>query len=301
MISESGKIPCSTAAAAVSAGKSTNQYTFSRRASICATYAFLIGGMLLSVLPFGISLITSLRTEQDLAAAGPLALPAALTAENYIVLFTEHAFYVPLAVTLQMVGVIVFGQLFTSVLAAYAFARLRFPGREVIFWLYLATLMIPAAILMIPLFSGAAAFGLRNTFAGLVVPFMFGSPYAIFLLRENFRAIPQEILDAAKLDGAGNWRQLFAIVLPMSRPIIVTLLLISIVTQWNSFMWPKIIAPDSAWHVLSVAASALQTQYTANWTLVMSAAAVTILPLLLVFIIFNRQIMRSLGAITSAQ
>lgn len=265
-------------------------------ASVILTYAFLIGGMLLSALPFLISILTSLRAEEDFTALGPLSLPSSFTFDNYRLLFTDHTFYVPLIVTLQMVAVIVIGQLVTSVLAAYAFARLSFPGRDTIFWLYLSTLMIPAVVLMIPIFSGVAALGWRNTFTGLVLPFVLGSPYAIFMLRESFRRIPQEILDAAKVDGAGHWRQLFSIILPMSRPIIATLLVISIVSQWNSFMWPKTIAPAPNWNVLSVATSALQTQYAANWTLVMAATTVTVCPLLLLFIIFHRQIVRSLSS-----
>lgn len=263
--------------------------------SVMLTYAILIAGALITVMPLVFSIITSLRSERDLLLNGSFSLPEEMTFDNYVRLFTDHDFIVPLVVTLQVVLVMVVGQFIASILAAYAFARLDFPGREVLFWAYIATMMIPAIVTMIPLFTMMSEWGLRNTFAGIVVPFMLGSPYAIFLLRQNFKAVPQEILDAAELDGAGFWRQLWFIVLPMNRPILVTLLLITVVTQWNNFLWPSIIAPREEWNVLTVATSSLQSQYSANWTLVMAATTISILPLLILFVIFNKQIVRSIG------
>lgn len=263
--------------------------------SILLTYAVLIAGALITVLPLLFSIITSLRTERDLLLNGSLSVPQEITFDNYVRLFTDHDFLVPLVVTLQVVLVMVVGQFVSSILAAYAFARLEFPGRDVLFWAYIATMMIPAIVTMIPLFTMMSQWGLRNTFAGIVVPFMLGSPYAIFLLRQNFKSVPQDILDAAELDGAGFWRQLWSIVLPMNRPILVTLLLITVVSQWNNFLWPSIIAPRKEWNVLTVATASLQSQYSANWTLVMAATTLSILPLLILFIIFNKQIVRSIG------
>lgn len=223
-------------------------------------YLLLLAGALITLMPLVFSIMTSLRTERSLVLDGALTLPDEITFDNYTRLFTDYDFIVPLAVTLQVVAVITIGQLVSSVLAAYAFARLDFPGRDALFWIYLSTMMIPAVVVMIPLFTMMSEAGLRNTFAGLVVPFMLGSPYAIFLLRENFKAVPQEILDAATLDGAGFVRQLRSIVLPMNKPILATLLLITVVSQWNNFMWPSIIAPKQEWNVVTVATASLQTQ-----------------------------------------
>lgn len=263
--------------------------------SILLTYALLISGALLTVLPLVFSITTSLRTERDLVQRGALSLPGEVTFDNYVRLFTEHDFIVPLAVTIQVVAVMVVGQFVSSILAAYAFARLEFPGRQFLFWAYISTMMIPAIVTMIPLFTMMSEWGLRNTFAGIVLPFMLGSPYAIFLLRQSFMALPQEILDAAELDGAGFWRQLWSIALPMNRPILVTLLLITVVSQWNNFLWPSIVSPRKEWNVLTVATAGLQSQYAANWTLVMAATTLSILPLLILFVAFNKQIVRSIG------
>lgn len=263
--------------------------------SILLTYALLISGALLTVLPLVFSITTSLRTERDLVQRGALSLPGEVTLDNYVRLFTEHDFIVPLAVTIQVAAVMVVGQFVSSILAAYAFARLEFPGRQFLFWAYISTMMIPAIVTMIPLFTMMSEWGLRNTFAGIVLPFMLGSPYAIFLLRQSFMALPQEILDAAELDGAGFWRQLWSIALPMNRPILVTLLLITVVSQWNNFLWPSIVSPRKEWNVLTVATAGLQSQYAANWTLVMAATTLSILPLLILFVAFNKQIVRSIG------
>ena len=249
-----------------------------RRLSLAATYAMLLAGAAIMVVPFAYSVLTSLKSPEQFASTDPLAFPAPVTGENYSALFSgDRDFTVPLAVTVQVVAVLTVGQVVCSVLAAYAFARLRFPGRRALFWAYVAKL------------------GLRNTFAGLVAPFLLGSPYAIFLLRQNFQAIPQEVLDAATLDGAGHWRTLRSIVLPMNRPILAALTLITVVSQWNAFLWPSVIAPGRTWSVLTVATQALQEERSGNWTLVMAATTVALAPLVVLFLAFNRQIVAALG------
>jgi sn-glycerol-3-phosphate-binding protein len=267
-----------------------------RRLSLAATYAVLLAGAAIMVVPFAYSVLTSLKSPEQFASTDPLAFPAPVTGENYSALFSgDRDFTVPLAVTVQVVAVLTVGQVVCSVLAAYAFARLRFPGRRALFWAYVATLMVPPIVTVIPLFSMLSQLGLRNTFAGLVAPFLLGSPYAIFLLRQNFQAIPQEVLDAATLDGAGHWRTLRSIVLPMNRPILAALTLITVVSQWNAFLWPSVIAPGRTWSVLTVATQALQEERSGNWTLVMAATTVALAPLVVLFLAFNRQIVAALG------
>lgn len=267
-----------------------------RRLSLAATYAMLLAGAAIMVVPFAYSVLTSLKSPEQFASTDPLAFPAPVTGENYSALFSgDRDFTVPLAVTVQVVAVLTVGQVVCSVLAAYAFARLRFPGRRALFWAYVATLMVPPIVTVIPLFSMLSQLGLRNTFAGLVAPFLLGSPYAIFLLRQNFQAIPQEVLDAATLDGAGHWRTLRSIVLPMNRPILAALTLVTVVSQWNAFLWPSVIAPGRTWSVLTVATQALQEERSGNWTLVMAATTVALAPLVVLFLAFNRQIVAALG------
>lgn len=264
--------------------------------SVTLTYLALLAGAVIMLVPFIFSILTALKTPAQFNTTSPLSLPDPVTLENFTTLFTRSdSFIVPFAVTAQVTLVLVIGQMTSSVLAAYAFAMLKFPGRDVLFWVYLATLMIPAIVTLIPLFAMMSKAGLTNTFAGLVIPFVFGSPYAIFLLRQNFRSVPSEIMDAATVDGAGVLRRLWSVVLPMNKPILATLLLITVVTQWNNFLWPVMIAPNWEWSVLTVATASLQTQYASNWTLVMAATTLSLAPLIVLFLIFQRQIVRSIG------
>jgi multiple sugar transport system permease protein len=159
---------------------------------------------------------------------------------------------------------------------------------------YLATLMVPATVTVVPLYLMMAQAGLRNTFWALVLPFVFGSPYAIFLLREYFRGIPADLIKAARIDGANTLDVLVHVVVPASKPILVTLSLITVVSQWNSFMWPLVITSGSKWQVLTVATAGLQSRYNAQWTLVMAATTVAIVPLIVLFVALGRHIVRSI-------
>ena len=260
------------------------------------SYAVLIFGALIIVGPFLLSFSTALKSPRQFATTSPLSLPSPVTLENFARLFgTEHNFISPIAVTVQMTVVILVVQLGSSILAAYAFARLRFPGRDVVFWVYLATMMIPAVTTIVPLYGMLTAAGLRNTFWALVLPTLFGSPYAIFLLREYFRGVPDDLEAAARIDGCGRLRVLWYVVIPYSRPIIATLTVITVVTHWNNFLWPRVITTGDDWAVLTVATAALQSQYNGNWTLVMAATTIALLPLIVIYLIFQRQIVNSIA------
>ena len=258
-----------------------------------AVYFGLAAGALITLTPFGFGLLTSFTSARQFATDSPLSRPNPPTLENYRGL-ADAGFGRALAVTALMTAVLVLGQLVFSVLAAYAFARLEFRGRDVLFWCYVATLMVPATVTIVPLYLMMAQAGLRNTFWALVLPFVFGSPYAIFLLRQYFRAIPADMINAARLDGANTLDVLVHVVVPASRPIIVTLTLITVVSQWNNFMWPLVITSGGKWRVLTVATAGLQSQYNAQWTLVMAATTVAIVPLIVLFVIFQRHIVRSI-------
>ena len=260
------------------------------------TYLVLIGAAALTLAPFVLSFMTAFKSPLQFASEPSLSLPNPLTTENFVRLFSgDYSFVSPIAVTAQVVAVVGVGQLVFSIMAAYAFAKLRFAGRDALFWVYLATLMIPQVVIVIPLYVMMVQTGMRNTFWALVLPFMFGSPYAVFLLREHFRGIPDDLIDAARIDGAGDWRILWQIVAPLSRGIISTLAIITVVSHWNNFMWPLIITTGRDWQVITVATANLQSQYNANWTLVMAATTVAMAPLLVLFAIFQRTIVSSIS------
>lgn len=256
-------------------------------------YAGLLLAAAVTMAPFALGLLTSITSAQQFATGTPLSLPDPPTLENFTAL-SSAGFSRAAAVTALMTAVITLGQLTFSVLAAYAFARLEFPGRDVLFWVYVATLMVPATVTVVPLYLMMAEMGLRNTFWALVLPFMFGSPYAVFLLREYFRGIPADLLKAARIDGANTLDVIVHVVVPSSKPILATLTLITVVSHWNSFMWPLVITSGGQWRVLTVATAGLQSQYNAQWTLVMAATTVAIVPLVVLFMLFQRHVVRSI-------
>jgi multiple sugar transport system permease protein len=256
-------------------------------------YPGLATGAVITLTPFAFGLLTSFTSAQQFATESRLSLPSPPTIENYTGL-ADAGFGRAFIVTALMTAVILLGQMTFSVLAAYAFARLRFPGRDVLFWVYIATLMVPATVTVVPMYLMMAEAGLRNTFWALVLPFMFGSPYAIFLLREYFRTIPADLINAARVDGAHTLDVIVHVVVPASRPILVTLALITVVSQWNNFMWPLVITSGSKWEVLTVATAGLQSRYNAQWTLVMAATTVAIVPLIVLFVVLGRHIVRSI-------
>ena len=264
-----------------------------KKPSAALVYLALAVGAVITLAPFGLGLLTSFTSAHQFATGTPLTWPRPPTLVNYTNL-GEAGFGRALAVTALMTAVSLLGQLSSSVVAAYAFARLRFPGRDGLFWVYLATLMVPGSVTVVPLYLMMAQLGLRNTFWALVLPFVFGSPYAIFLLRQHFRTIPDDLINAAYLDGATTLDVILHVIVPSSRPVIVTLMLITVVSEWHHFLWPLIITSGTKWQVLTVATAALQSRYNAQWTLVMAAVGAAVVPLLILFLIFQRHIVRSI-------
>ncbi|ARG58453.1 carbohydrate ABC transporter permease [Mycobacterium kansasii] len=262
-------------------------------AGYAVIYAGLILGALITLLPFLLGLLTSFPSAHQFAPGTPLQLPRPPTLSNYTDL-AGAGFGRAAVVTALMTAVILLGQMTFSVLGGYAFARLEFPGRDALFWVYIATLMVPATVTVVPLYLMMAQLGLRNTFWALVLPFMFGSPYAIFLLREHFRIIPNDLINAAFLDGANTLDVLVHVVIPSSRPVLAALTLITVVSQWNNFMWPLVITSGHKWRVLTVATADLQSRFNAQWTLVMAATTVAIVPLIVLFVAAQRHIVSSI-------
>jgi len=191
-------------------------------------YPGLTIGALITLAPFTLGLLTSFTSARQFNTESSLSLPSPPTLQNYTGL-ADAGFGRALIVTALMAAVILIGQLTFSVVAASLKKQLKFPGRDVLFWVYIATLMVPATVTVVPLYLMMAEVGLRNTFWALVLPFIFGSPYAIFLLREYFRTIPADLINAARVDGANTLDVIVHVVMPASRPILVTLALITVV------------------------------------------------------------------------
>ncbi len=257
-------------------------------------YVILILGAIVSLFPYWLALMTSLKPANQIFVGQPWALPTSPTLQNYITVMTQYSFPTYLLNTLLFAAVITLGQLIFSTMAAYAFARIEFPGRDILFWLYLSTLMVPNIVTLIPLFILMRTLGWINTFYGLAAPYVLGTPYGIFLMRQFFLSIPKDLENSARIEGAGTWQIIGSIILPLSRPIFATLAIITFVQGWNNFLWPLIITNTTDQRVLTVGIAAFQSNYGSSWNLMMAATFIALGPLLLLFFLFQKHIVRSI-------
>ena len=223
----------------------------------------------------------------------PPLLPRAPTLANYRELFERAGMGRYLLNSLLVASAITLFSLTFNLAAGYAFAKLRFAGRDRTFQALLAALVIPAQVAMIPLFLIMKWLHLVNSYGGVIVPAM-ATVFGIVLVRQYARSIPDELLEAARIDGAGEWRIFGMIVLPLLKPIIVTLAIFTFLASWNDFMWPLIVLSDQAWQTAPVALAALSREHVQDNELMMAGSVVTILPVLALFLALQRYYLEGL-------
>ncbi len=223
----------------------------------------------------------------------PPLLPRDATLANYRELFERAGMGRHLLNSLFVAGAITLLSLIFNLAAGYAFAKLRFAGRDRLFQTLLAALVIPAQVAMIPLFLIMKWLHLVNSYGGVIVPAM-ATVFGIFLVRQYARSIPDELLEAARIDGAGEWRIFGAIVLPLLKPIVVTLAIFTFLASWNDFMWPLIVLSDEARQTAPVALAALSREHVQDNELMMAGSVVTILPVLALFLALQRHYLEGL-------
>ncbi|KPC76520.1 carbohydrate ABC transporter permease [Streptomyces coelicoflavus] len=245
----------------------------------------------ISVLPVLWMLTSSFKTRETVTD-GKL-IPTDFTFDNFVYVFTEVPFARYLWNSFFISAVITIAALFFHSMAAYALARLRFPGREKLFGAIFATLLVTAPVVLIPLFMVARELGLLDSYAGLIIPAIFNA-FGIFLLRQFYLGLPKELEEAAVIDGCGHWRVYWNIVLPMSRPILSALAIFFFLANWNAFVWPLVATSDQDLTVVQLGIASFQTQYTSNWNYILAAATVAALPMLILFFVFQRQIVESI-------
>ena len=252
--------------------------------------AALALGALITAFPLIWMLLSSVKPQSESIDYPPRLLAQEPTFEYYVQLFTELDFGRYLVNTLIVVAIGAFG-LFFMAMAGYAFAKYDFRGKGGLFFLVLATMMIPVQVTMIPTYLILNGFKLTNTLVGIALPTLV-SGFGIFLFRQFMATIPTELLEAARLDGAGEFRTFMTIVLPMSKPILAVQAVLAFIAGWNSFLWPLIIASDQNLYTLSVGLALLNQQLAVNPSLQMAAASVMVVPILIVFIIFQRYVVQ---------
>jgi multiple sugar transport system permease protein len=254
------------------------------------SYATLIGIAALFVLPLYWMLSTAVKTPQQTFALPPEWIPSPVQVENFARVFEEVPFGRFILNTFLLVALNVAGELFGVSLVAYGFARLRFPGRSVLFLLMLATLMIPYHVTLVPRFILFSKLGWINTYLPLFVPAFTGSSFLIFLVRQYMMSIPFDLDEAAYIDGA-NWFDVFwRIILPLSRPALVLVVVFTFVGVWNDFLQPLIYLNDPQLFTVSLGLSFFQSARETDWNLLMAGSLLATIPPLLLFFFAQRQL-----------
>ena len=247
-------------------------------------------GAIITAFPFIWMLASSFKPQSESIDFPPTILPQAPTLEYYATLFIELDFGRYLLNTIIVVVISYIG-LILMAMAGYAFAKFDFAGKSWMFFVVLATLMIPVQVTMIPTYLIINSLNLTNTLVGIALPTLV-SGFSIFLFRQFMTTIPTEMLEAARLDGAGEFRTFWQIVLPMSGPILAVQAVLTFIAGWNSFLWPLVLSSDQKLYTLSVGLNLLNQQLAINPSLQMAGATVMVVPILIVFIIFQRYVIQ---------
>jgi multiple sugar transport system permease protein len=250
-------------------------------------YVILYGGAVAMVVPFLWMLSTSLKTLPDVFKWPPQWIPNPPLWENYARVFTLVPFGRYFLNTAFVSAARVAGVVVTSAMAGYAFARLRFWGRDVLFFIYLGTMMIPGQVTMIPNFIIMRYLHWIDTYYALIIPQIF-SAFGTFLMRQYFLSLPRDLEEAAVIDGCNPWGVFRRIALPLALPALATLSIFTLLSSWNDFMWPLIMTNSPKLRVLSVGLSSFQETYVTNWPLLMAGAVLALLPVLIAYLFAQR-------------
>lgn len=260
-----------------------------------ASHAVLIFASTVIGLPFFWMISTSFKSDVEVGLFPPVWLPSQLLWENYVRVWTAapfDMFYINSIIT-TLSGLIL--EVIIGAMSAYAFARIEFPHRDALFLVVLATMMIPGEMAIVPNYLTLRNLGWINTYQGIVIPYV-SSAFGCFLLRQAFLAMPQEIFDAAKIDGAGHLRILLSIALPMARPVVATFALFLFISKWNAYLWPLIVT--NTWNMRTLPIGLVmvrEAEGTLGWQHLMAASLLVLLPVLVVFFLAQRQIIEGIA------
>lgn len=258
-------------------------------------YLALIVTSAIMLVPFYWSVTTSLKMEQFVFASPPQWWPNPATIQHYLDIFVKYPFARFFTNSLVVSGAITLGNVFFDTLAAYAFAKLRFPGRDKIFFLLLMGLMVPFQVNLIPMYRMMSILKWLDTYLALIVPTL-TSITGIFLLRQFMKSIPDEILDSARIDGCSEFGVFGRIIFPLSLPGIATLVIITFMGAWNDFLWPRIVTSSQNIFTLPLGLVMLQTRYTSSQAQVMAGTVLVALPMILVFLLMQKQFISGMTA-----
>jgi len=268
----------------------------SRRIEEIGLQILLLGIGLVIAMPIIVAFFTSFKLPQQVITYPPKLIPSQWTFANYVSAWHSNPFGRFLLNSFIQSGVITVGQVLFSILAAYAFAVLDFPGRNLLFYLILGSLMVPFELVVIPNFQFVSGLGWANTYAGLTVPFL-ASAFGVFLLRQFFLTLPKELHDAALIDGASNWRFLWQILVPLSSGGIGAFAIFAFLSAWNQYLWPLLITDQVEMRTIQIGIRYFMTNVErgADWGAVMAGAVIAILPTLAAFLVAQKQLVESIA------
>lgn len=246
-------------------------------------------GAVLWVLPFVWMILSAFKTDMEIMQFPPKIFPEQATWDSFKELFSAFDFTVYLKNTLIVVAFSFLGMFFNA-MAGFGFAKYKFKGREPLFYLVLATMMIPGQVTMIPVYLIMNSMKLTNTMAGIILPGLVGA-YGIFLFRQFMSTVSNELLEAARLDGASEWYIFSRIILPISKPVLAVQGITTFIGGWNSFLWPLIMANDEKYYTLSVGLQLLKGQYANNYSLQMAGSTFMVVPIIVIFVFLQKYIL----------
>jgi multiple sugar transport system permease protein len=250
-------------------------------------HGVLVAASALVLFPLVWMVLASLAPAGEAAAVPPRFVPRSFTLEHYATLFTRLDLARHLANSALLAATVTAIALVVNSMAGYAFAKLRFAGRDRLFRALLAALLVPGQVAMLPLFLLLEQLGLVNTYAGVVIPGM-ASIFGIFLVRQYALSIPDTLLDAARIDGAGEFRIYLSLVLPFCRPVLLTLGVLTFMGTWNDFLWPLVVLTDDAMYTLPVALANLLGEHVQDVELMMAGSVLTVAPVVVLFFALQR-------------
>jgi multiple sugar transport system permease protein len=257
-------------------------------------YALLIIGVAAVITPFVYMIASSLETQAQIGALTPQFWPHPFEWSNYSTVWNDLPVARYFVNSLIVATIITVGQLITASMAAYAFARLKFNGRSTLFALYLATLIIPSQVTLIPNYLIVRELHWHNTYLGLIAPFVV-SVFSTFLLRQFFLTIPTDLEDAARIDGASHWQIYSRIILPLARPALATVVVLTFLSSWNNFLWPLIVVDSPSLTTVPLSITAFQGEFAIDWGPLMAAATLSLAPVLLVYVLAQRYIVEGIS------
>ncbi len=246
--------------------------------------------------PIVLAIFTSFKLPQDVITFPPQLIPDQWTFQNYVTAWTSTPFDRYLLNSFIQSGLITTAQVVFSILAAYAFSVLTFPGRDQLFFLVIASLMIPFELVFIPNFVLISDLGWANTYRGLTIPFL-ASAFGVFLLRQFFLTIPRDLHEAALIDGANNWRYLWQILVPLSKGSIGALAIFSFLSAWNQYLWPLVITDDILMRTIQIGIRFFteNVERQTDWGAVMAGAVIALGPTLIAFLIAQKQLVQGIA------